>query len=286
MTHINIIGYGYVGSSLGYVCKKNNVSFTVTDIQPKDDPCAINLFTNIADTVAYSESVTDWNLYFVCVPTPNKSSGECDTGIVENVVDNIFQNAKAKTTVFVKSTVQPTTCRKIFDKYNSELFNVGFVPEFLTETRAHLDMYEAKFVLIGTYDGLQVPEYNALFKHLYNHNPDIEIITKKIEVCELFKYTVNVFLATKVWFFNEIYELSEKFGFEYNELRDILRLDPRIGESHTFVPGPDGQFGFGGACLVKESLAYSFVQKRLGIPNKVLQAILERNKSFRNKETK
>lgn len=285
MSHfINIVGYGYVGSSLGYVCKQNNVSFTVTDVQIKDEPIAQKVFNNITDTVIFSESKNEWNAYFLCVPTPSKPSGECNTDIVREVVDTIHKTARSNTTVFVKSTVQPRTCRDLFDKYTSDKFNVVFVPEFLTEKRACLDMYDAKFVLIGTHDGLENPKISALFRSIYSHNHEIEVITKKFEVCELFKYTVNVFLATKVWFFNEIYELSEKLGFEYNDLRDILRLDPRIGDSHTFVPGHDGKFGFGGACLLKESMAGSFLQTQLGIPNTVLEAIIERNKTFRNKD--
>lgn len=283
LTHINIIGYGYVGSSLGYVCKQNKVPFTVTDLQTKEDSCALKAFTNIADTVSYSESVSEWNVYFVCVPTPSKSSGECNTDIVEDVIDTIYKNAKAYTTVFVKSTVQPRTCRKMFDKYHSDIFDLGFAPEFLTEKRAHLDMYDAKFALIGTHDGVENPDISALFRSIYSHNHEIEVITKKFEVCELFKYTVNCFLATKVWFFNEIYELSEKLDFEYNELRDILRLDPRIGYSHTQVPGHDGKFGYGGNCFIKDYRALRHTQTIEGLQDTTLSAIINRSDELRKK---
>jgi UDPglucose 6-dehydrogenase len=163
------------------------------------------------------------------------------------------------------------------------MFDIVFVPEFLTEKRANLDMYEAKFALIGTHDGVAVPDIVSLFKLIYNHNCELEVFTKKFEVCELFKYTVNMFLAVKVWYFNEVYEISDKLGFDYNELRDILHLDPRIGESHTQVPGHDGRFGFGLGCLPKEIMAGSFLQTQLGIPNTVLQEIINRNKTFREK---
>lgn len=281
---INIVGYGYVGSSLGYLLKKNTIPFTITDVQRKDEPSAHRVFDNVTDTVKFSESKNQWNTYFVCVPTPSRTNGECNTDVVEDVVNTIYKTSQKHTTVFVKSTVQPRTCRQLFNKYNSDQFNIVFVPEFLTEKRAHLDMYEAKFALVGTHDGKECTEVVELFRCIYSHNPQIEIITKKFEVCELFKYTVNVFLATKVWFFNEIYELSEKLEFEYNDLRDILRLDPRIGESHTQVPGHDGKFGFGLGCLPKEILASSFLQNQNGIPNTVLETIIERNKTFRNKD--
>ncbi len=33
---INILGYGYVGSSMGYLCEKNNIEFNVCDTQKKE----------------------------------------------------------------------------------------------------------------------------------------------------------------------------------------------------------------------------------------------------------
>jgi UDP-glucose 6-dehydrogenase len=50
------------------------------------------------------------------------------------------------------------------------------------------------------------------------------------------------------------------------------------------VPGHDGKFGYGLGCLPKEILASSFLQGQLGIPNTVLESIIERNKTFRNKD--
>lgn len=284
MSHfINIVGYGYVGSSLGYVCKQNNVSFTVTDVQIKDEPIAQKVFNTITDTVIFSESKNEWNAYFLCVPTPSKPSGECNTDIVREVVDTIHKTARSNTTVFVKSTVQPRTCRDLFDKYSSDKFNVVFVPEFLTEKRACLDMYDAKFVLIGTHDGVENPNISELFRSIYSHNHEIEVITKKFEVCELFKYTVNCFLATKVWFFNEIYELSEKLGFEYNDLRDILRLDPRIGESHTQVPGHDGKFSYNLSCFPKDCDSLRYTQYIEGLSDSGMSAIINRANELRKK---
>jgi UDPglucose 6-dehydrogenase len=35
----------------------------------------------------------------------------------------------------------------------------------------------------------------------------------------------------------------------------LITLDPRIGRSHTQVPGPDGKFGYGGHCLPKDMAA-------------------------------
>ena len=35
----------------------------------------------------------------------------------------------------------------------------------------------------------------------------------------------------------------------------MATLDPRLGDSHWGVPGPDGDFGFGGHCFPKDLAA-------------------------------
>ena len=45
----------------------------------------------------------------------------------------------------------------------------------------------------------------------------------------------NSFLATKVSFCNQFYELCKKHNISYEELRELFILDPRVNPSHTFV---------------------------------------------------
>ena len=45
----------------------------------------------------------------------------------------------------------------------------------------------------------------------------------------------NSFLATKVSFCNEFYEIAKTLGVHYEELRELFVLDPRVNPSHTFV---------------------------------------------------
>ena len=56
----------------------------------------------------------------------------------------------------------------------------------------------------------------------------------------------------KVSFFNEIAEFCEHRKINYQALRPLIGGDPRIGDSHTYVPGPDGKHGYGGTCFPKD----------------------------------
>ena len=281
--HVKVLGYGFVGGAMGHLCKENNVKFCVYDIVKKDESSALQTFSSLSDIVGFSEKRNETNIYFICVPTPSNAEGQCDTSIVENVITNLNSLVTKKSIVIIKSTVQPGTTRKFTNKTNT-LLNIVFCPEFLTEKNFKSDMYNADFVLLG-FNNLENEELltttSNIMKLLYKHKT-VDVYHRSYEECEMFKYTINVYLSVKVWYFNEIYELCGKFGIDYSQFRqDLLPLEPRIGMSHTVVPGDHGR-GFSGSCLPKETRGMKFLQGSLGIPNKVLDEILKRNSQLRN----
>lgn len=71
----------------------------------------------------------------------------------------------------------------------------------------------------------------------------------------------NCFLATKLTFCNEFFDIAKELDVDYNQLREIWLLDTRIGRSHTFVYNDNR--GFGGACLPKD-LAAMIYQSDIG----------------------
>ncbi|NBP01668.1 MAG: UDP-glucose/GDP-mannose dehydrogenase family protein [Proteobacteria bacterium] len=283
---INIVGYGYVGSALGYLCKQNNVDFCVFDVVAKTEGKAVKCFDKLSELVRHSEQFNQNNVYFVCVPTPSGDDGSCNTSIVESVIEQIQKLAGKKTSVIIKSTVQPGTCRKLHEQFGSDLFSIIFCPEFLKERTFQEDMFNASFCLLGGSnrdDKLEMEKdvINRMYAHKLKLKQPFEILVHSYEECELFKYTLNVYLAVKVWYFNEIHDVAERLNVDYDRLKELFRLDPRIGSSHTHVPGPDGKRGFGGKCLPKETRGMAFLQNSLGLDNSVLQRILERNLEMR-----
>ena len=97
------------------------------------------------------------------------------------------------------------------------------------------------------------------------------------------KYFTNCFLATKVSFANEIYQICEKLDIDYDKVVEYAKYDERIGYSHLNVPGPDGDFGFGGHCFPKDlnALINLAVKNELGLDINVLNAALETNNRVR-----
>ena len=96
------------------------------------------------------------------------------------------------------------------------------------------------------------------------------------------KYLTNSFLATKVSFANEIYQICSKLKVDYDKVVEYAILDDRLGKTHWQVPGPDGDFGYGGHCFPKDLKALI----KLAIDNDVLPKMLiatdDKNKQVRN----
>jgi UDPglucose 6-dehydrogenase len=98
---------------------------------------------------------------------------------------------------------------------------------------------------------------------------------------ELIKLFTNAYLATKVTFANEMYRVCDKLGTDYAEVMTLACLDKRIAYSHLKVPGPDGDFGFGGHCFPKDINSLRHVAKQLGTGERLFSAVIERNEELR-----
>ena len=80
---------------------------------------------------------------------------------------------------------------------------------------------------------------------------------------------------------NEIYDICEENDINYDAAKDLAILDPRLGNSHWMVPGPDGDRGFGGHCFPKDLNAMCYIAAQSGVPVHVLRGTLKTNDNVR-----
>jgi len=276
---INILGYGYVGSSMGFLCEKNNIEFNVCDIQKKEGN--FNYFNNIIDLVKFSESNSEINFYIIAVPTNSDSDGNCDTSIIKSILEQLKNNITKETYVIIKSTIVPGTSKELSEKYTN--FDIIFCPEFLTQKNYLNDIYNAKFVLLGIPDKFNMTKYQKILnvmRTFYKHNTQIDIFMHSYEECELFKYTLNTYFGIKITFFNEIYDLCEKTNIDYQKLKKLFSLDSRVGEYGITVPGDHGR-GYSGVCIPKEVRGMIKLQEKLGLSSELMSCVDKRNNDFR-----
>lgn len=260
---IGIIGQGFVGNAI-YQKFKNYFSVLTYDLDKSK-----------RTTETLVEVVKASNVVFVCVPTPMKrSDGSCDISIVYSVLKEINSIDK-DVVVVIKSTIPPTTT----EKFNNEFKNITIVfnPEFLTEANAVQDFEnQSKIILGGPRKG------TTLLKQIYGLVfPSTPIIKTGSTHAEMVKYFTNTFLATKVSFANEMYEICNKLDLDYDKVIEYATYDARLGKSHWSVPGPDGDLGFGGHCFPKDLSAILRLAEDLGTTHNVLSATDQTNNKVR-----
>ncbi|HUE71381.1 MAG TPA: nucleotide sugar dehydrogenase, partial [Pirellulaceae bacterium] len=85
---------------------------------------------------------------------------------------------------------------------------------------------------------------------------------------ELTKYVANALLATKISFINEMANLCERLGGDINDVRRGIGHDRRIGFQFLF-PG----VGYGGSCFPKDIRALAQMQRKAGLPPRMLEAV-------------
>ena len=71
-------------------------------------------------------------------------------------------------------------------------------------------------------------------------------------------------------------------NLDYDKVIEYATLDERLGKSHWQVPGPDGDFGFGGHCLPKDLNSLLYIADNLDVNTNVLDAVIETNDRVRN----
>jgi UDPglucose 6-dehydrogenase len=85
---------------------------------------------------------------------------------------------------------------------------------------------------------------------------------------------------------NELYQLAEKAGLNYDVIVNLIKQDVRIGESHMRVPGIDGSLGFGGYCFPKDTEALINYAKEHNVNLNVISSAVQKNLLLRLTEPK
>ena len=251
---IGIVGHGFVGKAVDYGFETPDVKKFLVD--PKYD-------TTIDDLVEFNP-----NIVFVCTPTPMAEDGSVDSTATEDAVLKIIKKTNAG--VILKSTLPPQIIDRLAITIAIEKAHDRFVynPEFLTENSA-LEQFINSPVLIlgGTREACAAA--SMIYSDFSMCVPGELIVVSAVEA-SFIKYGINSFLAMKVTFFNQLYDAVKDFGGSYHQIANAIGRDPRVGTSHTRVPGFDFKRGFGGACFPKDLQAFVDFSDKLTLLEKCI----------------
>jgi UDPglucose 6-dehydrogenase len=253
---VGIIGMGTVGRTISEQFGRHSetVEYDLTHGEPYPQ----------ADLVACHFAV-------ICVSSPSRSDGGCDVSMVEEAVRRVPVDY-----VLIKSTIAPGTTDRLIAETGK---SICFSPEYIGESEWspwNNDAASVPFFIIGGVPATRTWFLDRLAPIL---GPDRSIHACNAIEAELIKYMENSFLATKLSFVNEFYEICHAFGADWHAVREGWLRDPRIGRSHTVV-FPDDR-GFGGRCLPKDVTAIIRAAGEVGYQAELLREVIDCNHRFR-----
>jgi nucleotide sugar dehydrogenase len=270
---ISIIGAaGIVGGAHLEAFRRLGHGVVGYDIRPAQEIGVTDRFAAVLDT----------DICFICVPTPLNSFSNCDTRIVESVIDSLFAN-DYQGFICIKSTIIPGTTDRIInrhkDRSDAGLFRIAYSAEFLKERSAfHCLTENHNLLVIGSHEPENIKGgINDAIKEAYGHYPKQAMVMRPVEA-ELLKYFWNTFAALRVVFANSIYEISKTLGANYDVVKNaFLANGPQINQ---YLDVNDSFRAYAGPCLVKDTLALEGFVKSMKLNLKLFETIDSENNKF------
>ncbi len=231
---IGFIGQGWIGGNYSDDFEERGYDLTRYDLEKYPQN---------------KDKIKECDIVFIAVPTPTTPKG-FSYAIVESVLPLV---GKGKIAV-IKSSLLPGTTEKLQKKYKDIL--VFHSPEFLMEKTAAQEARHPVRNIVG------VPKMDK--KNLDAAKLVMKVLPKAkyekimyVREAEMVKYIGNSFLYTKVVFFNIMHDFVVKQKLNFENIREAVSHDWRIGESHTNPVHNSGHTrkvgrGAAGHCFIKD----------------------------------
>ena len=223
---IGIMGLGFVGGSVCKYFESKKIRVYKYDKHKK---------------IGSIDEINQADAVFICVPTPYHLKNGFDLSMVETAVSSLILGK----IVIIKSSVVPGMTEFLQKKYPAHKFL--FNPEFLREVSAYQDFIHPDRQIIGFTAKSKTIAVKVL--KVLPSSPYSKIMPAT--EAEMVKYMANSFLAMKVVFANQFFELCKILNLDYDAVRLAVGEDKRIAHSHLDV-GYGGYRGYGGSCFPKD----------------------------------
>jgi nucleotide sugar dehydrogenase len=255
---IAIVGIGVIGSAVLDTAQRRG--FDITCVDPK-----------LPDAVSLEAAINQSpDAIIVCLPTLSRPDGTCDVSILESA----FVQLDGCSIPVISHSTAPW---ELYSYWATKIPNLVHVPEFVTAANAARQYASQHRVIIG--GNMVSCRFVAPVIQKLIEPTIVRHVT--IREAAFIKYLANSWLATKVVFMNQLYELAKAEGIDWHTIAQVSADDPRLGNTHWQVPGPDGQRGYGGMCFPKDVDALLAQSDLAGIGLSLLEETKKANNKLR-----
>lgn len=268
MKKIAIIGIGRLGLCLALNIEKAGYSVLGIDVSEKyvaainsksfhsAEPY-VNEYLSASKNFVVSTHIQEifekeYNIIFLVLPTPSKSSGEFSHHYIDEVIENLAKYGKQPITkhLVINSTCMPGYCDSIKEKLSALNYTLTYNPEFIAQGSIIKDQQYPDQVLIGETDAEVGDMLQTIYSKICKNTP--RYCRMSLLSAEITKLATNCFLTTKISFANAIGDIATKVGAEPEKILEAIGADSRIGNAY-FKYG----FGYGGPCFPRDNKAFT-----------------------------
>lgn len=279
MARIFIVGSGVVGTATGKGFLDAGHRVTFIDVSPQRLDQLRSLGLDARDGLDLRDEPDSF--LFLTLPTPNVghrydlSAFEAGTASVGKAL----ADAPGNHVVVVRSTVPPGTAEglvlPLLQKHSGKTPGEGFTlasnPEFLRAASAVEDFRHPWMTVIASRSARTRERLGDL---LVPFGGEVRYFTDPAEA-EFVKCAHNIYNATKISFWNEMWLVSRTLGLD---LDPIAQTVARSAEgSYNPEYGIRGGAPYGGVCLPKDTQGFLGLAAAIGIDMPLLRAVVEVN---------
>ncbi|GAA3104398.1 hypothetical protein GCM10010464_79490 [Pseudonocardia yunnanensis] len=218
---------------------------------------------------------------FLTLPTPNVGwrydLGAFTAGTA--AVGRALAGSSAQHTVVVRSTVSPGTTeglvRPVLEENSGmtagEGFRLASNPEFLRAVSAAEDFSHPWMTVIASRDPQAVARLRGLLEPF---GGEMRTFSDPAEA-EFIKCAHNIFNATKISFWNEMWLVAQKIGLDLDPIAATVAKSAEGSINPQY--GIRGGAPYGGVCLPKDTCGFLGYSDAIGVDMPLLRAVVETN---------
>jgi UDPglucose 6-dehydrogenase len=281
MARIVIVGSGVVGTATGKGFSQIGHDVSFVDVLPdrlrqlREEGFDASTDIVLGDDPAF---------IFLTLPTPNVGY-RYDLAAFKNgvaAVGRAIGRSSAVHTVIVRSTVPPGTTEGVVrplleaesGKSVDESFLLASNPEFLRAASAELDFKRPWMTVIASRNSRACERLRDL---LAPFGGETRIFDNPASA-ELIKCSHNIYNATKISFWNEMWLVAAKLDIDPSDISATVALSAEGSFNQNY--GIRGGAPYGGACLPKDTNGFLGFAADRGLEMPMLRAVVTVNEQF------
>lgn len=287
MARITVVGGGVVGTANGLGFAAHGHDVVVVDSDHERVAALRGLGLRAASEIDLRGPS---GFVFLTLPTPANPDVGFDLSLFDagvTAVGSALREASTSHVIVVRSTVPPrTTCGRLVplleqhsDRKQGQGFEVAAVPEFLRAGSALEDVLSPWMTVIGAPDDGTRTALAELFRPFGG-----ELLTFADPlVAEVAKLAHNAFNATKISFWNEMWQLCEALGIDAREIASTVAYSAEGSINPLY--GIRGGSPYTGSCLPKDIEGLLRFAHTVGLEMPLVASTQEVNRAMEMRQT-